>query len=122
MTTEEAPAKKKAAPGWYPDPKLPNTRRYWTGDGWTDERHQLRYKPGQLAFGDRPEGLIVWSFALAVMVGVVGGAVYTAEHAFGMIILIVGGVFASIFFQVGIIAKGVELGIRAARHRADLDF
>lgn len=23
-------------PGWYPDPKMANTQRYWDGERWTD--------------------------------------------------------------------------------------
>lgn len=26
----------KAAEGWYPDPKMANTRRYWDGERWTE--------------------------------------------------------------------------------------
>ena len=25
-----------AAPGWYPDPNMPGTQRYWDGGKWTD--------------------------------------------------------------------------------------
>ena len=25
-----------AAPGWYPDPTMPGTQRYWTGEAWSD--------------------------------------------------------------------------------------
>lgn len=27
-----------AAPGWYPDPEMAQTRRYWNGSAWTDHR------------------------------------------------------------------------------------
>lgn len=33
-----APTKPKAPAGWYDDPKLVNTRRYWDGQQWTEHR------------------------------------------------------------------------------------
>jgi Protein of unknown function (DUF2510) len=27
------------APGWYPDPSIPGTQRYWDGTRWTDQTH-----------------------------------------------------------------------------------
>ena len=35
---DETPVKKKAPAGWYDDPKLVNTRRYWDGEKWTENR------------------------------------------------------------------------------------
>ena len=28
----------RAAPGWYPDPELVNTQRYWDGERWLEHR------------------------------------------------------------------------------------
>lgn len=37
------------APGWYPDPEMADTRRYWDGSSWTDHR-----APVTAAAGDNP--------------------------------------------------------------------
>ena len=34
------PAKKKAPAGWYDDPTMVNTRRYWDGQKWTEHRQE----------------------------------------------------------------------------------
>lgn len=118
--------KKKAAPGWYQDPKLPNTKRYWSGEGWTEQRYELRpralSKPEPLAFGDRPGGIMLGSLLLAVGLGVFDGILWAINDRAGLIGFFAATYFTSALFLVGLIAKGVELGIRAARHRPDLDF
>lgn len=35
----------KAPAGWYDDPKLPDTRRYWDGTKWTDHRAEKQTVP-----------------------------------------------------------------------------
>lgn len=117
--TDEKP---KARPGWYNDPNLASTKRYWDGEGWTEQRHSLRWKPAPLKFGDRPTGLIVASLLLALGLGFLAGAFFFVSEEAGIIAEIVVLGFCSIVFNIGVIAKGVELGIRAARHRPDLDF
>jgi hypothetical protein len=123
--SDEAPAT-KAASGWYDDPKLPNTKRYWAGNHWTEQRYELRpkggTKPGPLDVLQRPGGMIVTSAFFAMLLGALASVVYAGDESLGVIALIVAGAVGSIGLQIGIIAKGVELGIRAARHRADLDF
>lgn len=32
-------------PGWYPDPEVPNQRRWWDGSAWTDHRAPLEAQP-----------------------------------------------------------------------------
>lgn len=124
--SEQQPVKKKAAPGWYPDPKLPNTKRYWTGDGWSEQRYDIRpnakSKPDPLKWGERPEGLMWGSLLLAVGLGLFAGMVWSINEDAGVIAAAAAIYFTSALFGIGIIAKGVELGIRAARHRQDLDF
>lgn len=31
--------------GWYPDPELVNTRRYWDGEDWTTHRQEVSAPP-----------------------------------------------------------------------------
>lgn len=120
--------KKKATSGWYADPKLPNTMRYWSGEGWTEQRYEKRPRalsqPPALRWGERPEGLMWGSLILAFSLGLIAGLVYlfTQSELVGLIAVAAAIYFTSAVFSIGLIAKGVELGIRAARHRQDLDF
>ena len=34
----EGQSEKTAAPGWYPDPRMADTARYWDGAAWTEHR------------------------------------------------------------------------------------
>lgn len=126
MTESTGDRKKKPAPGWYSDNKLPNTKRYWDGQAWTEQRYVVRpnasYKPKPLPWGERPEGLMWGSLLLAFGFGIAAGLIWILSERAGLIALLVGVYFTSALFAVGLIAKGVELGIRAARHRPDLDF
>lgn len=38
MTDDTASAPPNPAPGWYPDPGMVNTQRYWDGAAWSDHR------------------------------------------------------------------------------------
>lgn len=120
-TETEAPTPKAAA-GWYPDPKAPGTPRFWNGTSWTDQKYAKRWKPAPLKSVDRPGGLILGALLLAFGGGAISFPIYLISRDVGTIVAIVVLSFCSILFQIGIIAKGVELGIRAARHRPDLDF
>jgi hypothetical protein len=124
--SEEQPTKKKPQPGWYPDPKAPNTKRYWTGEGWSEQRYVIRpnanSKPAPLSWSERPEGLMWGSLFLAVGLGIFAGLALIINENAGIIAGLAAVYLTSALFAIGIIAKGVELGIRAARHRQDLDF
>lgn len=124
--SDDAP-RSKAAPGWYADPKVPNTMRYWAGeDGWTEQRYtkvpKALSKPQPLRASDRPGAIIVGAIFFAVLFGMIAGGIYEADHEAGTIAFYIAVYFSSVIAGVGVIAKGVELGIRAARHREDLDF
>jgi hypothetical protein len=122
----EDTGKKEAAPGWYHDPKLPNTMRYWSEDGWTEQRYELRprvlSKPPPLGFGERPGGIMLGALLLAFGLGIIDGIVWLISERAGLIGFFAAVYFSSALFSIGLIAKGVELGIRAARHRPDLDY
>lgn len=50
------------APGWYPDPKMVDTRRYWDGAEWTDQVAPVERVP------ERDQtGLIVAGYVLAFL-------------------------------------------------------
>lgn len=128
MRVKEKPASEKrpAAAGWFSDPKMPNTRRYWTGEAWSDQRYVVRpnasSQPPPLKWGERPGGLIWGAVLLAGGLGFFAGGFFLVSEQAGWIATAVVAYFTSALFAIGVIAKGVELGIRAARHRQDLDF
>jgi hypothetical protein len=59
---------------------------------------------------------------LAVGLGFLDGVVWLINDKAGLIGFFAVVYFTSALFSIGLIAKGVELGIRAARHRPDLDY
>lgn len=69
----DASASAKAAPGWYPDPAAPATRRYWDGEAWTDEWSAPETSipiPGPVARPKRSGR--VWPAAVLLVLGAVG--------------------------------------------------
>ena len=63
-----ASAQRKQAPaGWYPDPKMVDTRRYWDGEKWTDLRAPAaapsRNNPGTVK-------RIAWAISLIFLIPV----------------------------------------------------
>jgi hypothetical protein len=63
----------KAAPGWYPDPASPATRRYWDGGAWTDEWSAPETSiptPGPVAKPTRKRR--VWPAGILLVIGAVG--------------------------------------------------
>ena len=64
--------------GWYPDPQLAATQRFWDGNRWTEQVAPLP-PPGQAA---EKEKLDVLAIVLAVipLIGVVAGLVLLMKH------------------------------------------
>ena len=102
--------KKKAQPGWYVDNRWPGELRRWDGSKWLDD-----WRPAPPAFGERPEGFMVGGLALAVGLGVLTGIAFTADDAFGWWALWISAAVAGTVFNIGLIGKAVEIGVRAAR-------
>lgn len=99
----------KTAAGWYKDPKKPDQDRRWDGDRWLDE-----WRTPPLTLGQRPEGYMLGGIALAFGFGLLGGAALSVSDGFGLILLWIGGSIAGVVFTIGMIGKGVEIGVRAA--------
>lgn len=61
------------APGWYDDPTMVKTRRYWDGQQWTEHR-QERAAPAQVYVqADLPSSAAVsWGYLLGIFLPVVG--------------------------------------------------
>lgn len=81
----EAEQRKTAAPGWYPDPKMPGTVRFWDGAKWSEHVAPMGTGPSEKR--DREKGLDALTIAGAVMVvlfppgGFVAGAILLARRA-----------------------------------------
>ena len=79
------------APGWYPDPEIVGTQRYWDGGRWTDHRAPLEIAGRPAAASD---GLVVAGYVTALLLPLVGfiiGIVLLAKdrtgHGLGAILL-----------------------------------
>jgi hypothetical protein len=74
---------RKAPAGWYDDPTMVNTRRYWDGQKWTPHRREvpppsaagMTYS-SQLSTASAPEQgtrtLFHWGIAMAILLPIVG--------------------------------------------------
>jgi hypothetical protein len=63
--TAEAPL---PAAGWYPDPEVAGTQRYWDGSAWTDNRAPLNVEPEDRGMG----ALIFFGYLTALLLPIVG--------------------------------------------------
>lgn len=59
-----------AAAGWYPDPTMPGTQRYWDGDAWTE--HVAPATPTSSEPDSDSEGLVVGGLLTALLIPIVG--------------------------------------------------
>jgi hypothetical protein len=80
---EDAPA---APPGWYPDPKMADTRRYWNGESWSE--HVAPAPPAVTYVATVPGGVSPgleaagWLTAIAMpLVGFIIGLVVVGKPA-----------------------------------------
>lgn len=79
-------------PGWYSDPEMVNTQRYWNGSAWTDHRAPGSPVPTsqrRVSRGDENLMLIGWIAAIFLpLVGFIIGIVVAAKghggNGFGM--------------------------------------
>lgn len=100
---------KKAQPGWYVDDRWPGEQRRWDGTRWLDEwRPALSTTPATLMFIG-----VVFALVFAVLAALAAAVV---DETAGWIMVAVGGAIAGTVFNVGMIAKAVEIGVRASRH------
>jgi hypothetical protein len=107
------PAPTEALPvaGWYPDKDMYNTLRLWDGKKWTDQM-----VPGLPMPSGRREGPGGWVF-FGIMVGIVGVAmsalVFTESVNVAILIMGVTSIAANAAIFVGVVAKGVQVGMSA---------
>lgn len=99
----------KPVPGWYVDKRWPGEQRRWDGAKWLDE-----WRPEPVRRGT-PGDYILWAFIIAVLGGVLAGVAYAADEGFGMLAIWLVSGLSGLVLSIGIIGKGVEIGVRAAR-------
>jgi hypothetical protein len=61
--------------GWYDDPKMVDTRRYWDGFKWTEHRQEKPADPppaGPFENDGAPSGWVTFGYLFAVFFPVVG--------------------------------------------------
>lgn len=62
--------------GWYADPEMVDTRRYWDGEAWTEHRQEMTSAappPVLVQQADEPSPLAVgWGLVFAILLPIVG--------------------------------------------------
>jgi hypothetical protein len=102
--------KKKFEPGWYFDPRWPGEQRRFDGTKWLD---LWRPVPADSAWTPGS-----WMFAgagLGLLFGVLAAIAFEIDPKYGWPVFWLGCAVAGTVFNIGAIAKAVEVGIRAAR-------
>lgn len=86
----------EAPPGWYPDPQMPATRRFWNGVGWTDH-----VAPGEVA-KDNTSALAGVGLALAILFplgGLICGAVLLGrDPKVGALVMVLSATFGALWY------------------------
>lgn len=82
-------------PGWYPDPQMANTVRYWNGRGWTQDAAPMNTPAAQVPKQDSSALIAVGIFGglFLPILGWIIGVVLLARNE-------IGGGIASILFGV----------------------
>ena len=123
-----APAKPKAPAGWYDDPKLVNTRRYWDGQKWTEHRlektaaappdeapAEYRTPLSTASTADKEtRTLFHWGIAMMILLPIIGFIIGMAllgkKPTWGVRVIIGSIMFAFIYYTV---ATGISSGTTA---------
>jgi hypothetical protein len=118
------------ARGWHDDPEHPDRLRYWDGQAWADETalRIIEAAPIKSSDGTDSTGYITDStgyIVVGLMLSLIGGAMLggwmaNAETQAGLgvagwILSVIG----AIVLAIGVIAKGVKLGMREHRHQLE---
>lgn len=105
MSKDEA---EKAKPGWYTDTRWPGEHRRWDGAEWLNH-----WRP---VTKTSPENFMFVGLMLTAVGAVATVAGFAADQALGWVVAGVTGFIAGTVFNIGVIGKGVEIGVRASRH------
>lgn len=105
-----AQAASTTAPGWYKDKRWPGEQRRWDGARWLDQ-----WRPESLPTGSGPIAWIVMGLVSGVLLGMLAVVGFEIDRTAGLILLWAASALSGVVVTIGIIAKGVEVGIRSAR-------
>jgi hypothetical protein len=119
------PARQKPPAGWYDDPKMVNTRRYWDGQKWTEHRQEVSppaplipgvarnvempvifQSPRSLltAQGNEARTLFRWGLAMAILFPIIGfiiGIILLGKRAtWGVRVMILSILMAAIYLSL----------------------
>lgn len=74
--SERQSAAAGSAPGWYDDPKMAGTLRYWDGARWTDQVAPTPASvPSPGSANAVPDGLLVAGYITMILVPIVGAVI-----------------------------------------------
>jgi RsiW-degrading membrane proteinase PrsW (M82 family) len=97
---------KKAAAGWYADKRRPGEERRWDGARWLDDWRPVAQTS--------PAAYMVIGVLLALLAGVLTAVGFALNETLGWAVLGISGGVAGTVFNIGMIGKAVEVGVRAA--------
>lgn len=64
------------SPGWYPDPEMVGTQRYWDGERWTEHAAPLTPPPAQSAAPSSGPGALTIARGVALGIAAVIAALF----------------------------------------------
>lgn len=73
----------RPAAGWYPDPEMVDTVRYWDGTDWTDQRAPTRKATTPPRPPEKRWVRWVWAGMIVILVLLLGGAILDWLHGLG---------------------------------------
>ena len=104
MTTQPTPPAQPSA-GWYPDPQLAQTLRYWDGASWTEHRAPQQpgvpagYQPAYPQAAPATESMTA-GYVLAVLLPIVGLIYGLAKWRVGGAPVVVASIVAWVLWSV----------------------
>ena len=98
--TEQTPP--TTPPGWYPDPKMAGTQRYWDGARWTEHAAPMQVVAARPVGNDSTLETLGWVTAILFPIAgvVIGIILATRNNSKGVPILLVSILVASVAYVV----------------------
>lgn len=99
---ETSAAVPQVAPGWYPDPQMANTQRYWDGGRWTEHVAPFVRPPVPPVAPAKDNGYLIAAGVVTALlfpiVGFIIGIVLAARNEKWGIFIILGSIGAAMFW------------------------